>query len=178
MEKLPGIPEAPQEVEGETSSHPSHPSYCLQGKLSCFFLRRGRTYTPTSDSWLSLFLEDNLFSPADKDHLSRLSQTTERDHWKLRGLGAPWKGHCQWHSREARPWVQERTPSPQVRKEAKPSRHHQRPGECKHWLWPPPGLPDSGLGNSPGGRPQGLSFSEAEHRSRGYIQYWGEPRRP
>lgn len=91
LKKLPGIPEAPQEVERKTSSHPSHPSHCLQGKLSCFFLRHGYTNTLTSGSWLSFFLEDNLFSPADKDHLSRLSQTTERDHWKLRGLGAPWE---------------------------------------------------------------------------------------
>lgn len=163
-------------MEWETSPHPSHPSHCLQGKLSCFFLRRGHTYTPTSGSWLSLLLEDNLFPSRQRPFVSPFPDHRERP-LEAEGAGCTLGGGTvSGTAGKPGPGSRKGPPPLQVRKEAKPARHHQGPEECKHWPWPPPGPPDSG--NSPGGRPQGLSFSEAEHGSRGYIRYWGEPRRP
>lgn len=125
MDKLPGIPEAPQEVEGETSSHPSHPSYCLQGKLSCFFLRQGHirsNFRPMA----FLISEDNLFPSRQRPSVSPPDH--ERDHWKLRGWQTPGRGTVSGTAGKPGPGSR-KGPLPPGEEGGKPSRHHQRPGE-------------------------------------------------
>lgn len=177
MKKLPGIPEAPQEVERKTSSHPSHTSHFLQGKLSCFFLRRGYTNTPTSGWWLSFFLEDDLFFPSrQRPFVSPLPDHRERP-LEAEGAGCTLGGGTvSGIAGKPGPGSRKGPPPSQVRKEAKSARHYLQPGEYKHWPWPPIGPPDLGLGNSPGERHPGpFLLRGRELRSRGYIQYWGEP---
>lgn len=78
FEKLPpGIPKACGREKGQLCPHPSCPSHCLRGELASCCTSRTHTYTLTSGFRGFPYLSQTTFFPANKDHLSCLSQTTE-----------------------------------------------------------------------------------------------------
>lgn len=181
-------PESPTPMGGE-GQHLSHPSNCLQRKLSCFCTGHGHTHTPTSGFCGFPYFLKTTFSPTNKDHLSCLSQAIETT-GRVRGWGHWQRVACQWHSlwsgREARPSAKERFPG---QEEGRTGWASPRAQEYKHSSGHFPGYTGFRSGKFAWRKTPGPSLLRGEelgewhwtllpHAGAEAIPWWGEPGRP
>lgn len=122
----------------------------------CCRFGRVHTYTPASGFRGFPYLWQTSSSPSNKDRLSCLSQTTEPTR-KQKGVGSTLEvGACQWPGPESG-----RKPGLGPEKGLQEGRRQNRLDITSlPWLLPPAATVDLGQGNKPGGRPQGLPYSE------------------